>query len=157
MNKLQFSNCRLLVIWILMLPQILFGFVNHAPTVSTNTGMTLLEGGSVVISSANLSFVDADTNSSNLVFTLMMNVSHGTLSVNVFPPSGGNFTMQALSDGNLMYTHNGNEISSDYFDYQLSDGTTSLSGNFSFFITPVNDAPQISANTSMYLSEGANV
>ena len=84
-----------------------------------------------------------------------------------------NGTIDAINaDGTVDYTHNGSETISDSFTYTIDDasGTTSNTVAVSLTITPVNDAPTLSAsspfpailedaftNTGMLVSDYANL
>ncbi len=57
----------------------------------------------------------------------------------------GTFTQANINSGNLTYTHDGGETTSDSFTFTVSDGAGgSLSATtFNITVTPVNDAPTV--------------
>ncbi|MEI7768729.1 MAG: cadherin-like domain-containing protein [Chloroflexales bacterium] len=115
------------------------------PTVTPNTGLTLSEGGSANITSAQLAASDPDTAPASLVFTITSAPTKGQLRRDRFTLATGSTFTQADIDGGLInYAHDGSEPAAEGFAFTLSDGTTTLSGTFVITITPVNDAPVIS-------------
>ncbi|WP_161569179.1 cadherin-like domain-containing protein [Candidatus Oscillochloris fontis] len=113
--------------------------VDNPPTVTTNTGMTVLEGASGTITTARLSASDPDTANANLVFNVTGGPSNGSL-------SSTTFTQADLVAGTVTYTHSGGENTSDSFTFTLSDGTTTLpEATFTITVTPQNDAPTASS------------
>ncbi|MDA8640559.1 Ig-like domain-containing protein [Flavobacteriaceae bacterium] len=57
--------------------------------------------------------------------------------------NSGTFPLQ--SNGTFVYTHDGSETTTDTFNYELTDGTTTTSVSVTINITPVNDCPQVSS------------
>ena len=125
--------------------------VDDAPTLDTNTGSNLAEGGLDTIVAAELDTNDVDTTDANLVYTVTTATANGTLWVdadnsgtvnNAEAALGVNdtFTQADIGNGLLKYQHNGGETTSDSFGFSVTDGTTPISGQtFNFTVTPVND------------------
>ncbi|MGQ9928556.1 MAG: cadherin-like domain-containing protein, partial [Chloroflexaceae bacterium] len=116
--------------------------VDDPPTLANN-GLTVGEGQSAAIAAAALQAVDPDTLPANLSFTLTALPAHGELRLNGAPlATGGSFTQANINAGELVYTHDGSETTSDSFSFTVGDGTTTLSAEtFAITITPANDNP----------------
>jgi len=108
------------------------------PIVSiNNTAPDVNEGADIEIGSGSLDTNDADTTDANLTYTLDNSVTNGTLYLdndgsNTFNAGdtelnmGDTFTQQDIVDGNLRYEHNGGETTTDTFQFDVTDGTTSV-------------------------------
>ncbi len=120
--------------------------VNDPPTL-VNNGLTVGEGQSAPISAAALQAVDPDTPPANLSFTLTALPARGELRLNGVLLTGGSFTQANINAGQLVYTHDGSETTSDSFSFTLSDGTTTLpAATFNITITPENDNPVVTTS-----------
>jgi hypothetical protein len=98
--------------------------VDDAPTLSNNT-LTISQGGSLILSSANLSATDVDTPVASLTFTIS-NVTNGRFELVASPGVPVfSFTQAAIGAGQVRFVQNGSAIAPSY-DVALSDGTTSL-------------------------------
>lgn len=131
--------------------------VDDAPVASVNTGLTLSEGGSAAITSAQLSTRDVDTAPENISYTVTSGPANGRLE---FTDNAGtaitSFTQADVDAGRLRYVNDGSETTSDSFTFTASDATTGLpSASFNFTINPVDDAPVLANNTGVTLNEGA--
>lgn len=131
--------------------------VDDAPVAGANTGLTLDEGGSAAITSAQLSTGDVDTAPENISYTVTSGPASGRLE---FTDNAGTavtgFTQADVDAGRLRYVNDGSETTSDSFTFTASDATTGLpSASFSFTINPVDDAPVLANNTGATLNEGA--
>ncbi len=124
--------------------------VNDEQVLSTNAGMTVLEGASgSVISTAMLQTTDVDNTASQLVYTVTSIPTNGVLQRNGINLSANSTFTQADIDGGLItYGHNGTETTSDSFAFSVDDGAgTTSSGTFNIAITLVDDnAPIITSN-----------
>ncbi|MBF0196305.1 MAG: tandem-95 repeat protein, partial [Planctomycetes bacterium] len=132
--------------------------INDIPYVSGNTGLTLAEGASDIISSSNLLYSDKQQSSANLIYSISSVPTNGTLYLSaVAISSGDNFLQSEISSNNLSYTHDGGESSSDSITFTVSDnvGGITSTASFLFTITPVNDPPVQSTLTDYQLNEGA--
>lgn len=139
---------------------------NNAPTLSLN-GITVAEGGSKTLTTADIVAADPDTPLSSLTYTLSTAPTHGTVYIDVngngVLDSGeglvtnGSFTHAQLSSGKLRYQHDDGELG-DSFDVTVSDGQggTSSAQTLTVTRTAVNDAPSIANLGSDVLTYPAN-
>jgi hypothetical protein len=133
-------------------PELTFGR-NAAPTLSTNAGLTVEEGSTAnQITTSDLAASDPDGDP--LTYSVTSAVSHGTLFVDG-SGSGtddgtldgesalgtGTFTQSAIDSGDLLYSHDDSDSTSDSFTFDLSDGNggTVAGKTFSISVTPVDD------------------
>ena len=122
--------------------------INDSPKL-INTGATVAEGGSIVIDTHMLFGTDADDpDPSELTLTITALPDHGVLVIDGSPISvGDQFTLQAIIDEALRYTHDESETSSDRFGVSLTDGGEDESkqdtGEFEIDITEVIDAAPV--------------
>ena len=126
--------------------------VNQSITVaegSTNTALTLSE----------LQSTDVDTNDASLIYTVG-DVTNGTLTINGSAWAAGTndtFTQQDIIDGNILYSHDDTNTTSDGFSYTVEDptGNTLAAQTFSITVTAVDDDAPTAVNQSTTVSEGA--
>ncbi|TDO55778.1 cadherin-like domain-containing protein [Sunxiuqinia elliptica] len=132
---------------------------DDTPTMVTNNGLTLNEGATKAIPLAELEADDSDTDNTTLTFTLTSAPSNGQLEHTDNPGVEIlSFTQQQLSDGKIVYIHDGSNTTSDSFTFKVADGTPNeLTGQtFSFSVTAIDDdTPTISTNNGLTLNEGA--
>lgn len=122
-----------------------------APTLPTNSALTLLEGATGTIGNTKLVISDVDNPAtSTLIYTVSTTPSHGILKKSgTTLAASGTFT-QADVNGNLItYVNDGNEFTSDSFTFTYDDSVFSPIGpnTFNITITPVNDPPAASITT----------
>jgi len=130
--------------------------INDPPSVSINTGLSINEGDSKVITNSLLAANDSDDSGTGLTYTLKSVPTNGSLFVdandNGSLDSGeklavnGTFTQQTLDDSKLYYKHNGTETNSDSFTFDLADGGEDgveavTNQNFTITVSLTNDAP----------------
>jgi VCBS repeat-containing protein len=132
--------------------------VNETPVLNTNTGATLNEGASVVVTSAMLSSSDVDTPpDSLLLYTLTDAVDFGTLintNTGLTLGAGSTFTQGDVNNGYIRYTHDGTENFTDSFSVTVSDGFITLPASaFALTITPVNEVPAITSSGPYAINE----
>lgn len=132
--------------------------VNDAPTLVTNTGITLFEGSYAYILWNNLSTADPDTSNQNITYTITSLPSNGILYKNgVALGLNGTFTQDDINGRFVAYVHNGTSTPTTVsFGFSVSDGIAApIAGQtFNFTITPVNDPPTLITNTGIPLNEG---
>ncbi len=134
---------------------------DESPPTTVNHSMTVSEGTSnIVLTTSFLSSTDTDADDATLIYTVS-DVSNGTLMINGSAWASGTndtFTQQDIIDGNVVYSHDGSETTSDSFTYSVADPTgNTLSGQtFTITVNSVNDVPVISS-VSLSLSEGETV
>ena len=131
--------------------------VNDAPSLSTNLGLTLAEGATVVLNGTRLKTNDVDNTTAQLLYSVTNLPTHGTLNLNgATLLTNGTFTQADLDAGRVTYTHDSSENFTDQFRFTVSDGEFTLSiATFAITITQVNDAPTAGANLGLTLAEGA--
>ena len=126
--------------------------VNDQTSLGTNTGVTVLEGGSVTLTNTTLNAVDVDDSGAELTYTITSGPTNGILERVSLPGIAiTSFTQAELDSGTIRYVHNGSETTADQFSFQLADGledgTTHVAGTFNISITPLNDnAPTITSD-----------
>lgn len=131
---------------------------NVAPTLGTNTGLTLDEGTIRAVSTSSLSADDEDDSGTGLTFTVTAPPTNGILFVDgnanqAFDEGealaqSATFTQQDLIDGVLFYAHDGSETTSDSFGFDLADGgennAAPVTGNtFVINVSAVDDVPML--------------
>lgn len=120
---------------------------NAAPTVSANTGVTIDQGASTVITTTMLSATDTDNTDSLLRYTITNAVDYGTLTntnTGLALGLGDSFTQGDLAAGYITYAHNNSINFSESFDFTVHDGlATTSAASFSITLTPTNTAPII--------------
>jgi VCBS repeat-containing protein len=132
--------------------------------ISTNTGSTLSEGGLDTVLSSELSITDGVAPPELVIYSLDSITANGTLFNDLDGDNlidageeltiGGTFTQADIEAGHLRYLHSGSETTLDGFDFSVTDGLTTLSGNsFEFAIAAVNDAPTVSGPATLSVTE----
>ncbi len=113
-----------------------------------SSGLTADEGAVTVL--AGLSAKDANDTAANLTYSIASAPANGTL-------SSTSFTQAELAAGDITYTHDGSETTSDSIDFVVTDplGLTDTA-TLTLTINPVNDAPVIGNLTTGSASEGDN-
>jgi len=129
---------------------------NTAPTAATNTGSSLSEGGTDIVSSSELEFDDAEEPDTDITYTLDDLPDNGTLRKNTVALTlGGTFTQDDLNNNRIDYVHDGSDTTSDSFRVNVSDGQGGTIENqtFNFTIAAVDDtAPSFETSTPSYSS-----
>ncbi|MFP4295932.1 MAG: cadherin-like domain-containing protein [Halothiobacillaceae bacterium] len=128
------------------------------PTPENNNGATLDEGAVHDLSNSELSYDDTDTEATDITYTLTSVTANGTLFIDANDNNlvdsgealaeGDTFTQDDIDTANtgLEYRHDGSETTSDSFSFTVGDGTTTLAEDtFAFTVTPLNDAPTLTA------------
>ncbi|MBD1938670.1 cadherin-like domain-containing protein [Microcoleus sp. FACHB-68] len=129
--------------------------VNDAPVLATNAGLTLTEGTSGIINTGTLQVTDSDTAPAQLIYTVSNSPTNGTLFLNNVATTS--FTQDDISNNRITYLHSGNETASDSFTFTVSDGTNTVGAStFNLTINAVNDAPVLSTNAGLTLTEGSS-
>ncbi|MDF3024370.1 MAG: hypothetical protein K0R10_1731, partial [Alphaproteobacteria bacterium] len=101
--------------------------VDDPPVLVANNGVTLLEGGTVSLTTAQLSAADVDTADANIIYTVTQQPLHGRLELATNPGVAiTSFTQAELAAGLIQYTHDGGETIADSFRFSLRDGITVL-------------------------------
>ncbi|XP_038140960.1 FRAS1-related extracellular matrix protein 2-like [Cyprinodon tularosa] len=123
--------------------------VNNNPPQITNTGFTVFEGGMHIITVAELDAQDLDTESEKITFALSRAPKHGKIQA-VFTDLEKNrvFKLDDISGGKISYIHSGEEMMSDDFQLDVSDGIHVVTVMVKVNVKPIDDeTPSISLPT----------
>ena len=97
---------------------------NNSPTLVINTGITLQQGTSTIITTSNLHATDKEVTDDNLHFIMRKAPEHGHLEkVNNPGIPVFKFTEKDLKDNQIKYVNNGNINTSDSFTFKVTDRT----------------------------------
>ncbi|XP_035288338.1 FRAS1-related extracellular matrix protein 2-like isoform X1 [Anguilla anguilla] len=120
--------------------------VDNKPPQITNTGFTVFERGSHIVTSSELDTVDPDTDSKQISFALSQLPLHGQIQYSFADLSKGDaFNLDDISSGKISYMHDGGESTSDAFRLDVSDGVHVVTVNVKVVVKPVDDeTPTIS-------------
>jgi ELWxxDGT repeat protein/VCBS repeat-containing protein len=133
--------------------------INTPPRLVANNPLTLSEQDTASLTNTLLRVTDDDNLATELRYTVGNLPLNGALLINgVTATAGVTFTQADVDQGNrIQYRHNGSETTSDRFTFSLTDGSGGAIGltTFTINVTPVNDAPIVTTNTGLTLSEGA--
>ncbi|MDQ0323457.1 hypothetical protein QO002_005663 [Pararhizobium capsulatum DSM 1112] len=131
--------------------------VNDAPVLTGDLKATVKEGTSYKLTTADLSFSDADDAASGVRFTVSSQTA-GKLLVNGVAATS--FTGTDLAAGKVSFAHNGSETIKATFKVVVEDGNEDASApvakTFSFTVTPVNDAPVLTGDLKATVTEGTS-
>ncbi|MDX2242040.1 MAG: cadherin-like domain-containing protein [Leptolyngbyaceae cyanobacterium bins.302] len=131
--------------------------VDDAPAQAVNLGASVNEGELVTIDGSRLQYTDNDDPSNAIVYTITSAPTGGTLRLGGSDLTlGSTFTQEQLDIGLLTYEQSGSESTSDNFNFQVSDGTTTLQGVFNIAVTAVNDPPRFISQGALTVNEGAS-
>lgn len=133
--------------------------INDAPVIATNTGASVDENDSVIITTSMLNEADVDDDGAELTYNVTGGLAHGHIELSTNPTVPiTSFTQAQVDAGIVRYVHDGSENFSDHFDFELADGgedgALPDSGTFNIAINPVNDnAPNAGIVFTAYISE----
>nr|XP_033804567.1 FRAS1-related extracellular matrix protein 2 isoform X2 [Geotrypetes seraphini] len=97
--------------------------VDNKPPRIINTGFTVFERGTHIITEKELDATDADTDRNQISFTLTKPPEHGQLQYSSYVMSVGEaFDLNDISNGRIAYVHNGDESINDFCTLDVSDG-----------------------------------
>ena len=135
--------------------------LNDAPTVVTNTGGTVKESETLVITGAMLQSMDPDDAPAGLTYTVTSAPGNGQLELT----TGAGvpitvFTQEDIDKGRVIYKHDGSEKPEGSFAFSLADGgeddVSVATGTFNITVIAVNDAPTIATNGGGTVKESEN-
>lgn len=117
---------------------------NQAPTLDTNTGVTLLEGGSTPLTTSDLSASDPDDAPSALTYRVTDGPTQGTLVVDGSP--NASFTQADLDGGLVEYEHTAPNATNDSLSLFVEDagGKRTSEATFPIVVTSANAPPTVS-------------
>ncbi|MFK8014013.1 MAG: cadherin-like domain-containing protein [Gammaproteobacteria bacterium] len=132
-----------------------FSNLNDAPIIANNA-LTISEGGSVILDSANLSATDTDSNTDSLAF-VVNDVTNGQFELVANPGAAiTTFTQLQLVSGEIRFVHFGSESAPTY-SVTISDGDRSRGPDAAAIVfVPVNDAPVLLTN-SLSIIQGQTI
>jgi PKD repeat protein len=129
---------------------------NDPPLLEINTGGTVKEGSTLILSKNHLSATDPDDPDEGLFYTIADLPEYGTLLLNANPLVSGLTLIQGdIDHGNIHYVHDGSESLNDGFSFYVTDmhGAVTTSQTFIISITPVNDVPVITSTPDVTATE----
>ncbi|OPJ75884.1 hypothetical protein AV530_012025 [Patagioenas fasciata monilis] len=94
--------------------------VDNQPPQITNTGFTVLEGNSFLLTSNQLDATDEDTSADQIVFTVTQVLEHGHLHYleEGLMVQGESFLLDDIAGEHISYKHSGDEFASDSYQLQ---------------------------------------
>ncbi|NWX84662.1 FREM2 protein, partial [Nothoprocta pentlandii] len=114
--------------------------VDNQPPEITNTGFTVPEGGSHVLSQAELDASDTDTELAHLRFILTQAPRYGQLQLSGYGLIlGAAFGLEDIRQGRVVYVHSGAETNSDTCSLDVSDGVHIVPITLKMNVQPVDD------------------
>ena len=117
---------------------------NQAPTLNTNAGITLREGGTIPLTTSELSASDPDDAPSALTYVVTDGPTQGSLVVD--GSTGSSFTQADLEEELVQYDHTAPRATDDSLSFFVEDagGKSTSTATFSITVDSVNDAPTVS-------------
>jgi hypothetical protein len=134
--------------------------VNDAPVLLGTRTASVVEAGSVLISSTMLSLTDVDTTSSDLVFTIKAIDAEGEfMRSGVSLRAGDSFTQAEINSQLIQYVHFGGELPTATVTLGASErfGLALADFNLVFSVVAVNDAPTITGVSNAQVLEISNL
>ncbi|XP_006002942.1 FRAS1-related extracellular matrix protein 3 [Latimeria chalumnae] len=114
--------------------------VDNKPPLITNTGFTVLERNTFVITKAELDATDQDTDLDKITFTLTQGPNHGHLQyVGTDISVGEMFVLEDIADRRISYTHSGDESTSDSCKLIVGDAVHEVPIIIRITVRPVDD------------------
>jgi Ca2+-binding RTX toxin-like protein len=122
--------------------------LNAPPALGGDDSITVPEGGTVVVTTADLTATDADNTAAQLVYSIT-GTSHGSVLLSGSPTT--NFTQADLAANLVAFQHDCSELDGS-FSVNLTDGTsTPQSATVTATVSPhVNDAPIATITNASY-------
>ncbi|MGH0133017.1 UNVERIFIED_CONTAM: hypothetical protein FKN15_022782 [Acipenser sinensis] len=114
--------------------------VDNMPPQITNTGFTILERNTFIITRTELDATDPDTDDDAITFTLTQAPKFGLLQYFGLDMSiGETFVLDDIANGRVAYIHGGEESTSDTIKLDVSDGFHELPIIIRITVNPVDD------------------
>ncbi|MEQ1848609.1 MAG: cadherin-like domain-containing protein, partial [Nitrospira sp.] len=117
---------------------------NSVPSLAANTGSTVTQGLTDVITASELHVVDLDNTSGQLIYMVTTAPLNGHLELTTTPGVAiTTFTQADIEAGRLVFVHNGAATTSDNFTFIVSDGAGGTIGAsiFTFTVSPCFPPP----------------
>uniref|UniRef100_A0A4W6DZI0 FRAS1 related extracellular matrix 2b n=1 Tax=Lates calcarifer TaxID=8187 RepID=A0A4W6DZI0_LATCA len=120
--------------------------VDNKPPQITNSGFTVLERGTHIITSAELDTSDTDTDSKQIIFIITQPPLHGQIQFTfTHMTKGDTFNLEDIGNGRISYIHNGDESTADLIQIDVSDGVHVVPIIIKINVKPIDDeTPTIS-------------
>ena len=113
---------------------------DETAVVVTQSG-TLNKGATLLLTAAQLSASDADSDEATLLFTVQSLPGQGTLNKDgTALAAGGTFTQADITTGKISYSHNDSETTSDSFTFTVQDGAGNETAVTTFNVTVVESS-----------------
>ncbi|XP_010188146.1 PREDICTED: FRAS1-related extracellular matrix protein 3, partial [Mesitornis unicolor] len=115
--------------------------VDNQPPHITNTGFTVLEGNSFLLTSNQLDATDEDTSADQIIFTVTQVPEHGHLHYleESLMVQGESFLLDDIAGGHISYKHGGDEFTHDSYQLEVSDGVHHVPITVKIAVQPVDD------------------
>lgn len=114
--------------------------VDNKPPMITNTGFTVLERGTYIITKKELDASDQDTELENIIFTVTQIPRYGHLQyLGIDMSKDETFMLEDIESDRLAYIHGGEESLSDDIKVDVSDGFHEVPIIIKITIKPVDD------------------
>jgi 5'/3'-nucleotidase SurE len=126
-----------------------FGDPTSAPAIAGDLAIAVTEGGTVVVTTADLNEADPDSSAAALRYAVTA-TSHGQVLVDGAAADG--FTQAQLAAGDVSFHHDGSETITGSFSVSLADGSgLTAAATVNANVAPVDDAPIFTSpsNTSI--------
>ncbi|XP_068172836.1 FRAS1-related extracellular matrix protein 2b [Antennarius striatus] len=118
--------------------------VDNKPPQITNSGFTVLERGTHIITSAELDTSDTDTDRKQISFTITQLPLHGRIQFSFIDMTKGvTFSLEDIENGRISYIHNGDESTVDSIQIDVSDGVHVVPIIIKISVKPVDDETPI--------------
>ncbi|KAM8904737.1 FRAS1-related extracellular matrix protein 2b [Spinachia spinachia] len=118
--------------------------VDNTPPQITNSGFTVLERGTHVITSNELDTSDTDTDSKQISFTIIQPPLHGRIQFRFTDITRGDaFSLEDIGSGRISYIHNGDESTADLIQIDVSDGIHIVPITIKISVKPIDDETPI--------------
>ncbi len=126
--------------------------VNDAPVLGGDDAITVPEGGTVAVTTADLTARDVDNSDAELVYTVT-GASHGTVLKS--GAAAASFTQADLAGNLVSFQHDGSELAGSFTVSLTDGGSTAQSVTVNAAVAPVNDAPGDIAGGPLSVSENS--
>ncbi|KAG7461729.1 hypothetical protein MATL_G00194240 [Megalops atlanticus] len=114
--------------------------VDNKPPLITNTGFTVLERSTYIITKTELDATDQDTDDDKITFTVVQVPRYGQLQyLGVDMSAGETFDLEDIDSGRLAYIHSGEESLSDTVKLDVTDGFHEVPIIIKITVKPVDD------------------
>jgi len=129
------------------------------PGINNNTTQTVVESNSVNITTSDLEVIDIDTAAGSLNFTVTSTLNGSVFNTNLGAVVTA-FTQADIDSGFIRFDHNGTINGFAGFDFDVTDGTTIISGTKDINVTfpggGGNDPPVVTVNTGDTINAGGS-